>query len=116
MPKRFGGQSQLDTSQQQFNLDNSSLTRKTKEIKEIKDLQQHAPKYGTKIEDIQISKPLRIETLTQRAFENLFRYLDIGEGDSSTKVQERLHKMRIELTGQKPTRLKKEEIKKLNNY
>jgi hypothetical protein len=51
--------------------------------------------------------------LTSKILENLLQFLEIGEGDSTTKVNSKIHQRRIELTGQKPTKLKKEEIKKI---
>ncbi len=50
-------------------MDSASLNRKTKEVREIKLLQEHAPKYGTKIEDIHVSKPLNMENMTPRILE-----------------------------------------------
>ena len=91
------------------------MTRKTKEVREIKLLQESAPKYGTKIEDKIVSKRIQVETLTTPILENLLRFLDIQQGDTTTKVADKIHNKRIEIAGQKPTKIKKEEIKKLTN-
>jgi hypothetical protein len=37
--------------------------------------------------------------LTPKLLENLMNFLDIGEGDSTTKVNAKIHNKRIELTG-----------------
>ena len=106
----------LDVSLNTQNKFNSqSLTRKTKQVREIKLLQEKAPTYGTKIEDIHMAKPLHIETLATKALENLFFFLEINEGDNATKIFDKLHQKRLEIAGQKPTKMKMEDLKKLNN-
>ena len=76
-------------------------------------MREHAPKYGTKIEDIKVEKALKMENVTLKTVENLLLFLDINEGDTATKVAEKLSRSRVEIAGQKPTRLKKEEVKKI---
>jgi len=88
------------------------LTRKTKEKKVIKELQEHIPKYDTKIEDIQVQKRINFETLTAGTLEKLFYFMNIAEGDNPTKVNQKIHQSRIELTGQKPTKVKMEDANK----
>eukprot|EP00347_Sterkiella_histriomuscorum_P006073 403354173 len=105
--------SKLET-QSKFNKD-TSLNRKTKEVREIKLLKDHAPKYDTKIEDIQVAKHLRIDSLTPKILENLFLFMEINEGDTATKVSNKIHNTRLEIAGQKPTKLKMEEVKKIEN-
>lgn len=65
----------------------------------MKQLKDHAPKYDTKIEDIQVAKPLRIETLTAKTLENLMLFLEINEGDTTTKISDKIHKTRLEISG-----------------
>ena len=74
-----------------FNKGTTSLTRKTKEVREIKLLQENAPKYGTKIEDKIIEKPINFDTMNMKILENLFQFLNINEGDTTTKVSDKIH-------------------------
>ena len=60
-------------------------------MREIKLLQEKAPTYDTKIEDIHVAKAIHIETLTTKALENLFYFLEISEGDNATKIFDKLH-------------------------
>ena len=55
-----------------------------------------------------------MENMTPRILEQLFLFLDIHEGDSTTKVSDKIHRTRLEISGQRPTKLKKEDAKKLN--
>jgi len=52
--------------------------------------------------------------MTPKVLEQLFLFLEIHEGDTATKVADRIHRTRLEIAGQKPTRIKKEEAKKIN--
>ena len=42
-------------------------------------------------------------------------FLEIDEGDNATKVADKIHKTRLEIAGQKPTKLKMEEVKKMES-
>ena len=39
--------------------------------------------------------------------ENLLKFLDINYGDNKTKMIAKIHNTRVEISGQKPTKLKK---------
>lgn len=54
-----------------------------------------------------------METLTPKILENLFNFLDIGEGDTSTRLTQKIHQTRLEIAGQKSTKQKKEQARKL---
>lgn len=46
-----------------------------------------------------MAKPLRIESLTPKILENLLMFLEIDEGDTTTKVADKIHKTRLEIAG-----------------
>ena len=51
--------------------------------------------------------------MNHKILEHLLQFLDINEIDNATKVTSKIHNKRIELAGQKPSKVKKEEVKKL---
>ena len=93
-----------------------SQVRKTIIKKEIKQIQERAPKYDTKVEDKQLAKDINMDTMESRILEHLLHFLSLTEEDNPTKVADKFNKQRLDVQGSKPLKQKLQEAQKaLNN-
>ena len=86
--------------------------RKTKEGAELRKLQEQAELKETlahmQIEERKVRKECDVDIITSKTIEALLKYLGIEPDDSQTKLDSKFNKQRIEIQGQKPTKVKKQ--------
>lgn len=46
-----------------------------------------------------MTKRIGVDILELKAVENLFHFLDIGEGDTATTINNKIHQTRLEISG-----------------
>lgn len=63
---------------------------------------------GLKIENRQVRKELNVNIITAKTIEALLLFLGIQSDDSKQGLDNKLNSARIEIQGQKPTKMKKQ--------
>jgi hypothetical protein len=88
-----------------------AVNRKTKTLKDLKALkekEQYTESWAnTKIEDRRIRKGLEVGIVSAKTIEALMKFLGIEPDDSKYLMDNKLNKVRIEIQGQKPNKIKK---------
>jgi hypothetical protein len=87
---------------------NSKKTKLAKDLKQLEDLTQTSNILGSlKVEDKKVKKSFDVGVITPKTIEALLRFLGIEPDDNAQVMNSKLNLARIEVKGQKPTKMKK---------
>jgi len=63
-----------------------------------------------------VAKRFRMESMNALILERLLRFLDLTEEDNPTQVHDKINQTRVEVVGQKPTKMKKAAADEKRHY